>query len=59
MSCLRPEGHIEVGQGKVRKAVQAARMASAKALRPQSSVLSRNQRPEWPERVSKRQSGMT
>lgn len=44
MSCLRPEEHIVAGQGRVREAVQAARMASAKALRPQGYVLARNQR---------------
>lgn len=40
----------------MREAVQAAKTASAKVLRPQSPALSRNQTPEWPQRVSKRQS---
>ena len=52
---MRPEECTEAGRGDLREAVQAARIANAKALRPQSSVLSRIQRPEWPERVNKRQ----
>lgn len=43
MRCLRLKECTEVNQGGLREAVQAAGMASAKALRPQSSVLSRGQ----------------
>lgn len=49
---MRPEGYTEICWGVVRKAVQAAKMARAKAPRPQSPVLSRN-RAEWPERMAK------